>query len=56
MEQDEKNIWEYLADIFKATGNVYGTYKTTTWVDKLLSFLPFILFLVFLYIIIKGKK
>jgi hypothetical protein len=55
-EKDEKNIWDFFADILNSTGEIYGSYKATTWVDKLLTFLPFFMFLFFMYIIIKGKK
>lgn len=52
---EENNFWYDLTKVLGIGIEGYKAHKTTTWIDTIISYIPFILFLVFLYIMFKRK-
>jgi hypothetical protein len=54
--EEKNNFWFNLSELLNVGVSGYGTYKQTTWIDKLISFIPFAFLLIFLYLLLRGKK
>lgn len=51
----EKTFLDYLNDFLGKGIEGYGVYKSTTWIDKLVAYVPLFLILFFSYLILKKR-
>lgn len=53
MNNTPNSFWDSLVEILGVGVQGYGVYKSTTWIDKLLTYIPLVLVLLTVYLIYK---